>query len=577
MLQELSIRNFAIIEDLNIRFGRGLTILSGETGAGKSIIINAVNMLLGSRVSSALIRTGADSAELEALFDVPAESSVARVMVEHGYDPGEGLLVRRIISGNDRHRIYINGRMATMQVLAVLTSRLASISGQHAHQGLLREDEHLSTLDQFGALMDLRHQYEQAHASLLPLIRSERDLLQQQTRQGEQIELLRFQQSEIEACGICPGEDVDLEKERLRLKNGHSLHQTVHACIDALYSGDGAMCERMSLVTKELNRVGRLDERLARGAAELQELTYRMEDLSSRLRDYLKGIDLDPRRLESVEERLDQLNRLKRKYGGGSLEGVAACAQDIACRLEAIASVDENLAKVRSTLDKAHKEACRLASALSARRVIAAEALSVKVQEELGTLKMDGARFMVDVQPLAAGGETDSRLICGGRILTESGMDRAVFMIAPNVGEAIKPLAAIASGGELSRVVLALKAILAGNDALETVVFDEVDAGIGGGTADTVGKKLAALAQRHQVLCITHLPQIARYGDQHLRIVKSVDQGRTRTTLMPLNRKERVEEIARMLGGETVTAATLHHAREMLAAKPLPPDSGHGN
>ena len=576
MLQELSIRNFAIIEDLNIRFRAGLTIISGETGAGKSIIINAVNMLLGSRVSSALIRTGADSAELEALFDVPAESSVGQAMTAHGFDPCEGLLVRRIISGTDRHRIYINGRMATMQVLADLTGRLASISGQHAHQGLLKEDEHLSTLDQFGDLTDLRRQYEHAHGRLLPLIRQERDLQQQQNRQGEQLELLRLQQHEIETCNPCPGEDVDLEKERLRLKNGQNLYQTVHACIDALYSGEGALCERMGQVSKELNRVGRLDERLAAGATELEELTYRAEDLSARLRDYLKGIDLDPRRLESVEERLDTLNRLKRKYGGGSLDGVLAHAQDIGRSLQAIGSLDETLSQVRSALEAAHKETCRLASGLSARRIKAAKDLSAKVEEELATLKMDGARFAVDVQPVVAGQETDTRLVCNGNALTNSGMDRAVFMIAPNVGEAIKPLAAVASGGELSRVVLALKAILARNDALETVVFDEVDAGIGGGTADLVGKKLATLAQRHQILCITHLPQIAQYGDQHFRIVKSVEQGRTRTTLQLLNPEERVEEIARMLGGETITAATLRHAQEMLKTKASLPQSGRG-
>jgi DNA repair protein RecN (Recombination protein N) len=567
MLQELSIRNFAIIEDLNIRFGKGLTILSGETGAGKSIIINAVNMLLGSRVSAGLIRTGADSAELEALFDVPAESSVAGAMRAHGYDPSEGLLVRRIISGSDRHRIYINGRMATMQVLADLTSRLASISGQHAHQGLLREDEHLSILDQFGDLMDLRCRFEQLHGTLTALIRNERELVQQQSRQGEQMELMRFQMREIETCNITPGEDAALEKERLRLKNGENLYQTVHACIEALYSGDGAVYERTGEVSKELNRAGRLDEQLAAGAAELEELTYRIEDLSARLRDYLKSIDLDPRRLESIEERLDALNRIKRKYGGGSLEGVAAYAQDIGRRLQEIESVDERLAQARSRLQKAHEQACSLASTLSARRSVAALDLAAKVEEELGTLKMDGARFVVAVQPLAAGAETDPHLTCDGRALAESGMDRAVFMIAPNIGEAIKPLASIASGGELSRVVLALKAILARNDALETVVFDEVDAGIGGGVAATVGKKLAALAHRHQVLCITHLPQIAQYGEHHFRIVKSVVQGRTRTTIEPLTRKERVEEIARMLGGESVTAATLSHAREMLAAQ----------
>jgi DNA repair protein RecN (Recombination protein N) len=577
MLQELSIRNFAIIEDLSIRFGKGLTILSGETGAGKSIIINAVNMLLGSRVSATSIRTGAQSAELEALFDVPAESDVAHAISAQGYDASEGLLVRRIISANDRHRIYINGRLSTMQVLAELTSKLASISGQHAHQGLLREEQHLSILDQFGDSTELRRRYEQVYGRLLPLIRKERDLHQQQTRQGEQMELLRFQLKEIETCAPCAGEDVELEKDRLRLKNGENLYQTVHVCIDALYSGEGAVCERMGQLHKELNRVGGLDERLAAGAAELEELTYRVEDLSSRLRDYLNGIDLDPGRLEAIEERLDALARLKRKYGRGSMEGVLSHAQDLRQRLQDIESVDDRLARVRADLEKAHGEACRWAEELSVRRVQAARALSAKVEEELGTLKMEDARFSVELQPVPVGDQADPHLACNGKSLTDSGSDRAVFMISPNLGESVKPLASIASGGELSRVVLALKAILARNDALETVVFDEVDAGIGGGTADTVGKKLAALARRHQILCITHLPQIAQYGDHHFRIVKSVVKGRTRTTIRALDPNERVEEIARMLGGENVTAATLSHAREMLANQEPPPGAAYGS
>lgn len=567
MLQELSIRNFAIIQDLNIRFDKGLTILSGETGAGKSIIINAVNMLLGSRASSALIRTGAQSAELEALFDVPADSDMASAMSAQGYDPAEGLLVRRIISSSDRHRIYINGRMATMQVLTGLTARLASISGQHAHQGLLKEEEHLIILDQFGDLSALRNDFAQVYEQVLALIRRERELSRRQARRDEQLELLRFQQQEIEACAAQPGEDDELEKERLRLKHGEDLYQTVQQCIDGLYGGDGAVFEQLGYLSKELTRIGRLDEQLAAGASELDDLTYRIEDLSGRLRDYLKLIDLDPQRLETIEQRLDLLNRLKRKYGG-SLADVLAHAEKIERQLQEIEDLDDAIARVRTELKKGHETMCRLAAELSARRHEAAQELSLRVEKELADLKMDDARFVVDVQPVPAGKDADPHLVFHEHALFETGMDRAVFMIAPNVGETIKPMASIASGGELSRVVLALKAILAHHEALETIVFDEVDAGIGGGVADMVGKKLTALARRRQILCITHLPQIAKYGDHHFRITKSIVKGRTQTTIMPLNPEERVEEIARMLGGETITAATLSHAREMLSAQP---------
>jgi DNA repair protein RecN (Recombination protein N) len=565
MLRELSIRNFAIIEDLNIRFEAGLTILSGETGAGKSIIINAVNLLLGSRASAQLIRTGAESAELEALFDTPAGSSVAQRMVEAGFDAAEGLLVRRIISNQERHRIYINGRLATMQLLSDLTARLASISGQHAHQGLLKEEAHLFILDQFGDLLGLRDRYREAYDELLPLIREERSLRERQARQDEQVELLRFQLGEIEAAAVQPDEDEALEKERLRLKNGEALYQTVHQCIEALYSGDGAVFEALGQHVKALGRMGSIDDQLQAKAAELEEVTYRVEDIAGHLREYLQRIDLDPGRLEAVEERLDLLSRLKRKYGG-SLAAVGDHAEKMAFQLEEIEALDDTIAKIASELKKKHHSLCRLAKSLSGKRRKAAERLSGQVERELAELKMEGTRFVVDLQPVPAGHEATPFLADGDTALTESGSDRAVFMIAPNVGETIKPLAGIASGGELSRVVLALKAILAHNDALETVVFDEVDAGIGGGVADVVGRKLAGLAGNHQILCITHLPQIARYGAHHFCIAKSVGRGRTRTTITPLTPEGRIEEMARMLGGEAITATTMAHAREMLSS-----------
>jgi DNA repair protein RecN (Recombination protein N) len=565
MLQELTIRNFAIIEDLTIRFEAGLTVLSGETGAGKSIIINAVNLLLGSRASSALIRTGAENAELEALFDIPPESAAARIMAEQDHDAGEGLMIRRIISRNERHRIYINGRLATMQALGAITAQLASISGQHAHQGLLREDVHLEILDQYGDLLELRRDYAEGFGRLQPLLRREQDLLRRQAQQGQQLELLRFQWEEIAAAALTLGEDETLEQERRRLKNGEFLYQTVQQGIDLLYSGDGAVVEQLGGLGKSLEQAAAIDAGLAAGASALNDLAYGVEDLAAQLRDYLKRIDLDPRNLENVEARLDQLTKLKRKYGG-SLESVLAHQDDVARQLEETENIDAAIAEVSVQLKQQHRRLTELADQLNAGRRQAAQRLSRLVEAELASLKMADTRFAVDLQAIPASRESNPFLSHAGRALTETGMDRAAFMIAPNVGEAIKPLASIASGGELSRVVLALKAILAQRDSVETVIFDEVDAGIGGGVAELVGKKLAALARHHQILCITHLPQIAKYGRYHFRIVKSVVKGRTLTTMAPLGPEARIEEIARMLGGETITPATLNHAREMLAS-----------
>lgn len=563
MLQELSIRNFAIIEDINIRFQSGLTVLSGETGAGKSIIINAVNLLLGSRVSANLIRTGAESAELEALFHIDPHSRAAERMAQSGYDAADGLLVRRIISRSDRHRIYLNGRLATAQVLVAITADLASISGQHAHQRLLKEEEHLHVLDRYAGLLALREEYGAAYRRLLPLIQQERELIRRKARQGEQIELLRFQQSEIEAAGLSPKEDETLEKERLRLKNGQTLYESAQQCIDGLYGAEGALIEQLGHLGRVLDKASQIDDQLAPCVDAMHSLSYGVEDLAAMLRDYLGRIDLDPRQLDAVEERLDTLNRLKRKYGG-HLEAVLEFGIDLEKQLAQFDHLDDALEEVRADLGQCHEQSCQLAATLSRKRARAAHGLAREVVTELAALKMDNTNFSIDLIPISLFEEGGEYLNSEGGGLTESGMDRAQFMISPNVGEALKSLAGIASGGELSRVVLALKAILANSDAVETVVFDEVDAGIGGGVAEVVGRKLAELSRHHQVLCITHLPQIAKFGGHHFRIVKAVSDGRTHTTITPLDKDQRVKEIARMLGGEKITSMTLNHAQELL-------------
>ena len=565
MLLELSIRNFAIIEDLTIALEPGLTILSGETGAGKSIIINAVNLLLGGRATAALIRTGAETAELEALFDAPADSPLAAAMTEAGHDPTEGLMVRRIISRNDRHKCYINGRLATMQVLTNLTARLASISGQHAHQGLLKEESHLAIIDLNGGLTPLLDAYEAAYQGLVPLIREERKLLDQQARQEEERALLEFQNREIQKSDLSPNEDEILENDRRRMKNSTVLLETAQGCIEQLYNKNDAIVNALVQMGKDLAKAARIDDQLAPMAAELESLAYSAEDTASKLNNYINGIDLDPGQLEQAEARLDLLNKLKRKYGG-SLDAVFEYQAQIQTKLDTLEHIEDHISNISKEIAGQHDKLCRLAEELSKKRRRSAEQLAAEVEKQLADVKMAGTRFSAVIEPLEATAETSRHLVCDKRLLSPTGWDRAAFMIAPNVGETAKPLAAIASGGELSRVVLALKAIQAGSDALETIVFDEVDAGIGGSVADLVGKKMAHLAGHHQVLCITHLPQIARYGNHHFRIEKQIDKGRTRTTITPLNPEERIMEIARMLSGETITATTLAHAKEMLSS-----------
>jgi DNA repair protein RecN (Recombination protein N) len=563
MLKELSIRNFAIIDDLRIAFSEGLTILSGETGAGKSIILNAVNLLLGSRASADLIRTGAETAELEAIFHISPNSSTAKIISESGYDPAEGLLIRRTIARSDGNKVYINGRLTTIQLLNSITGNLASISGQHAHQGLLKEDQHLIILDRFSGLMALRQEVFNRYHQILPLLEELKKLNAIRDRQAEHLELLQFQKKEISETAVFAGEDDELEKERLRLKNAETLYQIVHGSIEDLYGAPGSVIERLLEVKKNIERAGQIDSQLESNADRLGDSAYQIEDLIEDLRSYLKLIQIDEKRLEAVEERLDELNKLKRKYGG-SLDAVQSHLESIEQELSNVENIDDKIGNVSTVLDRLRNDCKELAFKLSGKRKKAAGVLSKKIVEALVSLKMVQTIFEIDLNPIVWDDKSNPYLKVDDRMLTESGTDRATFMIAPNLGEDLKPLASIASGGELSRVVLALKAILAETDSVETVIFDEVDAGIGGGTAEVVGRKLSELAGHHQVICITHLPQIAKFGDHHFSISKHVVDGRTQTSIQPLNEKDRLNEIARMLGGEDITAATLEHARELL-------------
>ncbi len=564
MLQELSIRNFAIIDDLHIHFSKGLTILTGETGAGKSIIIDAVNLLLGSRASSRLIRTGAETAELEALFEVVPKSNIAEILESNGYNSVEGLLIRRIISRNERHRIYINGRMATIQVLTLITENLASISGQYEHQRLLKDHQQLMILDQFGGLSPLREKVFNVFNEIVPLIQELKDLKTKEGRQSEHVGLLQFQKKEILDASITAGEDSAIEQERIRLKHGETLYKAVHDSIEALYGAPGAIVERLGETKKELERACRIDPNLCSEAEKISDTTLRIEDTVDALRSYLKNIEVDDQRLEAVEARLDTLQKLKRKYGG-SLDALFQHLESIEHELLGIENISETIAEIEAELSKMHRILADLAQKLSEKRLQTAKILSQKMEKELATLKMPQTKFDVSIGCLTADPNRDQHLVLNKTCIDETGIDHATFMIAPNVGESLKPLSDIASGGELSRVVLSLKAILARTDSLETIVFDEVDAGIGGGEAEVVGKKLSSLARFHQIVCITHLPQIAVFGDHHFLISKHVSKGRTKTTIEPVNKKERVKEIARMLGGAKITRATLDHAGEMLA------------
>ena len=481
-------------------------------------------------------------------------------------DPSDGLIIQRIISRNNRHKIYINGRLSTMQTLQDFAENLASISGQHAHQSLLKNDVHLQLLDEFGGLMPLRASVASKYKVLLPLIEKRNDLELMQKRKAEQLELLSFQKDEILGADVKINEDAELGREKTRLKNSALLYQSVFDSIGTLYDAQGSAFERLIDAAKNLEKLHSIDPGLEKITENLNAAVYRLEDVTGELRRYLRGIETDSGQLERIEERLDVINRLKRKYGG-SIEAVLDRLSAIETELSQIETVADQIAQTEAELQTVYDQLSADVLELSEKRQKAAHVLSKNVQKELAELMMPQTRFSISLKTTSPAKPETPYLVVNGSAVSDTGIDAAMFMIAPNVGEDEKPLSEIASGGELSRVVLALRAILAGTESVETLVFDEVDAGIGGEAAEVVGKKLSSLSEFHQVICITHLPQIAKYGDNHFKISKQVKKGRTHTLIDAVFDDERVKEVARMMGGKTITRAALDHAREMLNRK----------
>lgn len=563
MLSELNIKNFAIIDDLTIFFHEGLNILSGETGAGKSIIINALNLILGGRPSASLIRNGATEAEIQAMFHVPENSRPLEIIKSYDLPLDDGIIIRRIISSAGRNRIYINGKLAPVQVLTEISEHLASISGQHAHQLLMKEEEHIDILDSFGNLSVDLDIYKKAYEELLPMVEELQALRKKSGTRNEQLELLMFQKEEIENASLSLGEDEKLSIERTRLKNSVILQQTAYECLNGLYSGQSSAYSILMDIRRLLERNQKADEGLKSFMDKADEIIFRIEDFSSDIQAYMGRLEANPERLEEIDSRLDLLTKIKRKYGG-CIESAIKHLETITYELENIGDIDLKISMIEKELSDKFKIAAEYADALSCKRKKAAEDLDESIEKELASLNMKGTLFKTLIAENMSS-PLPSDIIAGYSIrLSSSGKDRVVFMIAPNKGEDLKPLSMTASGGELSRVVLAIKSAMASDGQVETIVFDEVDTGIGGATAEAVGEKIKAISKGRQVVCITHLAQIAKFGHHHFSIEKQVAEGRTRTSIKKLSVIERIEEIGRMIGGMSLTDATLNHARELL-------------
>ena len=554
MLLQLNIKDFAIIDNLQITFGKGLNILTGETGAGKSIIVDAVKLILGDRASLDDIRSSKDEAVVEAMFDMSSLKDIAGLLETAGLPNEENIIIRRVISRSGKNRTFINNSMANLTLLQEIGSRIIDIYGQHDHQSLTRPEEHIDILDNFGGLMPLRQEYINAYMEYVSIKKELDSLMADNEKLVERQDFLSFQSREIEVAGLKTGEDAELKKEKEILANAEKLFDAAHSGHDILYASGGSVLERIGHVLNRLKDVSRIDERLKPTLQTLETAVCQIEDAASFLRDYSQEMSFEPGRLEEADNRLDAINKLKKKYGQ-TIELILQKKKEIDKELDSIIHHDEKIAELKKVIDSSRDKAAALAKKLSGKRIDAGRILKKKMEQELSDLGMKKTVFEVRIKKDA--------FEAGNFNLGENGMDRLEFFISPNVGEEPKPLAKIASGGELSRIMLAIKRIAA-TGKIPVLIFDEVDAGIGGGTAEVVGKKLKEVSKNHQVLCITHLPQIAAYADKHYSVTKEVRGGRTVAEVRELKGDDRIVELSRMLGGVKITDRTREHAREML-------------
>jgi DNA repair protein RecN (Recombination protein N) len=564
VLRELRVRNLAVIESLTVPFGPGLNVLTGETGAGKSILIDALTLLLGERAQPAeTIRAGAETATIEAVFDAPRKSAVATLLQEHGIPLENGqLVVRRELVRGGRGRVFLNDTNTTLALLEKLGEALIEVHGQHEHQALLRPVRHLDLLDAFAGLGILRDRLRQRHeewrgaATELDALRAaQRD---QATRTAE----YRDAVAEIDAGRLRAGEEEELREERRRLMNAERLAEGANGAYRDLYDDPASAVERAGRAASLLRDLARLDPRVQPTVQALDTALVHLDETARALRSYRDGVVFDPPRLETIERRVEEIGRLKRKYGE-SAEAILDHRARLESDLEGLARAGEDEGRLVERVERLRTELSTRATDLAERREQAVGRLETAVMTELAALDLEGAVFRVRLgRERAAPGEIP--VGPEGWRLGPKGVDQAEFLFSANTGEDVRPLARIASGGELSRTMLALKVVLAATDAVPVLIFDEVDVGIGGKTADTVGKKLRQVARSRQVLCVTHLPQIAAYADQHFRVEKREEEGRTATTVAVLVKNDRVREVARMLGGESVTDTSLQHALELI-------------
>lgn len=550
MLKELKIKNLAIIENLTVRFDKGFNILSGETGAGKSIIVDALGLALGDRAQSDLIKSGENEATVQAYFEIEDFQNIHDL----GIDISEGLVLRRTISSNGKSRAYVNDSMVTIQKLSEIGKSLIDIHSQHEHQSLLSPEKQRMLLDSYGRLQADKENVESLFKEMQTIRNEYNELKEKVQERAHRIDLLRFQVNEINSSNPKSEEKEALEEERKILANLNKLNELTETAYSLLYESEGACSVQLSRIITKLREICSIDNSMEDTLRMLESAHPLIEDASISLRRYKDRYDFEPGRLETLEDRLELIKRLEKKYGGG-IEKILKYRDDAEEELKKLEFSDEKLASLEEEQNVKEESLLKAAGVLSEKRKKASKKIEGLVENILRELAIDNAEFMIDIRQ-----ETGDD---GKYKVSLNGIDRIEFLFTANPGEPLKHLSKIISGGELSRVMLALKTILVDVDNVPVLIFDEVDAGIGGKTAESVGRKLKMISEKHQLLCITHLPQIASLGDFHLRIEKREKNNRVYVEIKELDAKERQDEIARMLSGK-ITEISLRHAGELL-------------
>jgi DNA repair protein RecN (Recombination protein N) len=553
MLRLLRIRNFAIIDELELEFHEGFNAITGETGAGKSIILDAIGLLLGNRASGDLLRTGCDEATVEALFDLDENDAFGRKLEAHGIDvSGREILVKRTVQRTGKNKIFLNGELITLNQLADICENLVELCSQHEHQSLSKPAYQLDLLDRYGGLLERRRDVRETHAQLRSRENELASLGGDERERARAIDFLRFQLEEIDEFGPKEGEEEALDTERRRLANATQLMESAQHALELVggESGDGGDVRTLlGKAQQRLTKAAQLDPALQPALDAVARAGVEADEAVSQLSSYATGLELDPARLEEVEERLARWSELKKKYGASAAEILATRAKieaelaDWDNRATRLRDLETEIAELRKIYEKT-------AGDLSKRRRNVAKTLRESIVKELRELMMPGTSFEVELATAEAP--------------SADGIDKAQFLFSPNPGEGLKPIAKIASGGELSRVMLAIRRTIADRGGIGVYLFDEIDAGIGGQTASIVGRKLKSVAGHNQIICITHLPQVAAFADAHYSVTKKVSGGRTISQITLLEGPKRIEEVARMLGGLNITEKSRAHARDLI-------------